>query len=121
MSTYRPVQVDSASRLHSVTQYSPNMSELLGFVPTPNTGNPPAPADRAALKPSVASSYSFGVPNRPGMLSSARKDVHKTPQSNLKPLKVLNQRAVKPFVALEIGALQPGMLWTPFPRLHHLQ
>ena len=83
MSTYRPVQVDSASRLHSVTQYSPNMSELLGFVPTPTAGNPPAPANPAALKPSVASSYSFGVRDRPGSLPSALNIVRKIP--NLAP------------------------------------
>ena len=75
MSDYWPVQVQSASRSHSVTQYSPNMSELLGFVPTPKAGNPPAPANPAALKPSVASSYSFGVRDRPGIATSQRLNI----------------------------------------------
>ena len=61
------MQVESSSRSHSITQYSPNMSELLGFVPTPKIGYEAAAAERPAQKPSVTSSYSFSVRDRPGV------------------------------------------------------
>ena len=71
----RPMQVESASLAHSIMQYSPNMSELLGFVPTPKTGGQPAAAEQPPHRPSVASSYSFGVCDRPGTPCSAQSRV----------------------------------------------
>ena len=60
------MQARSVSQASSVAQYSPNMSELLGFLPTPKT-QPDAPTGQdPRQKPSSASSYSFGVRERAG-------------------------------------------------------
>ena len=60
------MQARSASQASSVAQYSPNMSELLGFLPTPKA-QPDAPTGQdPRQKPSSASSYSFGVRERAG-------------------------------------------------------
>ena len=62
------MQVQSASWSHSAALHSPSMSELLGFVPTPKTGNPQSAPEQAAPRPSVTLSYSFGMRKRPGGL-----------------------------------------------------
>ena len=62
------VQVQTASRTSSVAQYSPVMSELLAFMPTPEADGPAPPALAPSQKRSCASSYSFGVAGAPGQL-----------------------------------------------------
>ena len=60
------VQVQTASRTSSIAQYSPAMSELLAFMPTPEAGGPAPPALAPSQKRSCASSYSFGLVGPPG-------------------------------------------------------
>ncbi len=62
------VQVQTASQTSSVAQYSPAMSELLAFMPTPEANGPAPPALEPSQKRSCASSYSFGVVGGPGQL-----------------------------------------------------
>ena len=62
------VQVQTASRASSVAQYSPAMSELLVFMPTPKADGLTPPALPPSQKRSTASSYSFGVVGATGQL-----------------------------------------------------